>query len=113
MSFLTGLLRSGARPLWRSQADHWSFLFSQIAVYSFVVALVTGVFLFIFFKPSMTGVIYHGSYHKLSGVRMSEAYKSALEISFDVRGGLRGAAQPVSLNAGCLLRRCIRGGLVL
>ena len=88
MSFLTGLLRSGARPLRRSQADHWSFLFSQIAVYSFVVALVTGVFLFIFFKPSMTGVIYHGSYHKLSGVRMSEAYKSALEISFDVRGGL-------------------------
>ena len=88
MSFLTGLLRSGARPLRRSQADHWSFLFSQIAVYSFVVALVTGVFLFIFFKPSMTGVVYHGSYHELSGVRMSEAYKSVLEISFDVRGGL-------------------------
>ena len=88
MSFLTGLLRSGARLLRRSQEDHWSFLFSQIAVYSFVVALVTGVFLFIFFKPSMTGVVYHGSYHELSGVRMSEAYKSVLEISFDVRGGL-------------------------
>jgi ubiquinol-cytochrome c reductase cytochrome b subunit len=87
-SFLAGLLRSGARPLRRSQADHWSFLFSQIAVYSFVVACVTGLFLVFFFKPGMTGVIYHGSYHTLRGVRMSEAYKSTLDISFDVRGGL-------------------------
>jgi ubiquinol-cytochrome c reductase cytochrome b subunit len=88
MSALTGLLRSGTRTLRRSQADHWSFLFSQIALYSFVVALVTGVFLAFFFKPSMTGVIYHGSYHALRGVRMSQAYKSTLDISFDVRGGL-------------------------
>ena len=41
-----------------------------------------------FFRPSMTGVTYHGSYHELNGVRMSEAYKSTLDISFDVRGGL-------------------------
>ncbi|MGH3175012.1 MAG: cytochrome b, partial [Streptosporangiaceae bacterium] len=88
MSFLTGLLRSGARPLRRSPADRWSFLFSQIAVYSFVVACVTGVFLVFFFKPSMTGVTYHGSYHEFNGLRMSEAYKSTLDISFDVRGGL-------------------------
>ncbi len=87
-SFLTGLLRSGARPLRRSQADHWSFLFSQIAVYSFVVACVTGMFLVFFFKPGMTGVIYHGSYHELNGIRMSQAYKSTLDTSFDVRGGL-------------------------
>ncbi len=87
-SFLTGLLRSGARPLRHSQADHWSFLFSQIAVYSFVVACASGVFLVFFFNPSMTGVIYHGSYHELNGVRMSDAYKSTLDISFDVRGGL-------------------------
>ena len=88
MSLLTGLLRSGARLLRRSQADHWSFLFSQIAVYSFVVAFVTGVFLVVFFKPGMTGVTYHGSYHELNGVQMSQAYKSTLDISFDVRGGL-------------------------
>jgi ubiquinol-cytochrome c reductase cytochrome b subunit len=36
----------------------------------------------------MTGVIYHGSYHELNGVRMSEAYTSMLHISFDVRSGL-------------------------
>ena len=87
-SYLTGLLRSGARLLRRSQEDRWSFLFSQIAVYSFVVALVSGVFLVVLFKPGMTSVTYHGSYPQLNGVRMSQAYQSALDISFDVRGGL-------------------------
>jgi ubiquinol-cytochrome c reductase cytochrome b subunit len=77
-----------ARLVRRSQADHWSFLFSQIAVYSFAVAVVTGVLLAVFFKPSMTGVIYHGSYQPLNGVQMSQAYESTLHISFDVRGGL-------------------------
>ena len=87
-SHLTGLLRREARLLRISQEDRWSFLFSQIAVYSFVVALVSGVFLVVFFRPSMTCVTYHGWYHELDGVRMSEAHKSALDISFDVRGGL-------------------------
>jgi ubiquinol-cytochrome c reductase cytochrome b subunit len=74
---------------WRqARADHWSFLFGEIAVYSFVVALVTGVYLAFFFKPSMTGVIYHGSYRVLDGAAMSKAYQSTLDISFDVRGGL-------------------------
>ena len=93
MGLLTGLRRSRgtqtvARLVRRSQADHWSFLFSQIAVYSFAVAVVTGVLLAVFFKPSMTGVIYHGSYQALNGVQMSQAYESTLHISFDVRGGL-------------------------
>jgi ubiquinol-cytochrome c reductase cytochrome b subunit len=36
----------------------------------------------------MTSVVYHGTYSQLRGVRMSEAYASTLNISFDVRGGL-------------------------
>jgi ubiquinol-cytochrome c reductase cytochrome b subunit len=68
--------------------DHWSFLLGEIALYSFVILLLTGTFLTLFFKPSMTDVVYHGSYTKLDGVRMSEAYASTLNISFDVRGGL-------------------------
>ena len=36
----------------------------------------------------MGEVVYHGSYTKLNGIRMSEAYQSTLNISFDVRGGL-------------------------
>ncbi len=68
--------------------DHWSFLLGEIALYSFIILLLTGTFLTLWFKPSMTEVVYHGSYVKLDGVRMSEAYASTLNISFDVRGGL-------------------------
>ena len=68
--------------------DRWAAVFGRIAVYSFLVALVTGIFLLPFFQPSMTPVVYHGSYRKLDGLTMSRAYQSALNISFDVRGGL-------------------------
>ncbi|MBO0890744.1 MAG: cytochrome bc complex cytochrome b subunit [Acidothermales bacterium] len=68
--------------------DHWSFMLGEIALYSFVVLLLTGVFLTFFFKPSMQEVVYHGSYANLDGLRMSEAYKSTIDLSFDVRGGL-------------------------
>jgi ubiquinol-cytochrome c reductase cytochrome b subunit len=68
--------------------DHWSFLLGEIALWSFVILLLTGTFLSLFFVPSMSEVIYHGSYVKLDGIRMSEAYQSTLNISFDVRGGL-------------------------
>ncbi|RVX41501.1 ubiquinol-cytochrome c reductase cytochrome b subunit [Nonomuraea polychroma] len=69
-------------------ANHWTFLLGEIALYAFVVVLVTGVFLTFFFKPSMQEVVYNGAYVPLRGVRMSEAYASTLEISFEVRGGL-------------------------
>jgi len=68
--------------------DHWSFLLGEIALWSFVILLLTGTFLSLFFVPSMNEVVYHGSYVKLNGIRMSEAYQSTLNISFDVRGGL-------------------------
>ncbi len=68
--------------------DHWSFMLGEIALWSFVILLLTGTFLALFFVPSMTEVTYHGSYTKLNGIRMSEAYQSTLKISFDVRGGL-------------------------
>src|SRR5262249_14276011 len=68
--------------------DHWSFLLGEIALYAFAVLLLTGVFLTLFYNPSATDVVYHGSYVPLRGVRMSEAYSSTLHISFDVRGGL-------------------------
>ncbi|MHB1433228.1 MAG: cytochrome bc1 complex cytochrome b subunit [Streptosporangiaceae bacterium] len=68
--------------------DHWTFLLGEIALYCFIILLLTGTFLALFFKPSMTDIVYHGSYVKLDGVHMSEAYASTLNISFDVRGGL-------------------------
>jgi quinol-cytochrome oxidoreductase complex cytochrome b subunit len=68
--------------------DHWSFLLGEIAMYSFAIILVTGVFLTFFFTPSMNEVVYQGTYRPLHGLHMSEAYASALNISTDVRGGL-------------------------
>jgi len=68
--------------------DHWSFMLGEIALWSFVILLLTGTFLALFFVPSMSDTVYHGSYTKLNGISMSEAYASTLKISFDVRGGL-------------------------
>ncbi|GAA5074046.1 ubiquinol-cytochrome c reductase cytochrome b subunit [Thermocatellispora tengchongensis] len=68
--------------------DHWSFLLGEIALYSFIILLLTGTFLTFWFKPSMGHVIYDGPYEPLKGVMVSEAYASSLHISFEVRGGL-------------------------
>jgi ubiquinol-cytochrome c reductase cytochrome b subunit len=68
--------------------DHWSFMLGEITLYSFIILLLTGTFLSLWFRPSQGQVIYDGSYVPLRGLRMSEAYASTLHISFDVRGGL-------------------------
>ncbi len=68
--------------------DHWSFMLGEVALYSFVVILLSGTFLTFFFDPSMTEVEYEGSYLPLNGIPMSVAYHSSLDISFEIRGGL-------------------------
>jgi ubiquinol-cytochrome c reductase cytochrome b subunit len=78
----------GGSLLRKAFPEHWSFLLGELALYSFAVLLLTGVWLTLFFHPSMTEVVYDGSYRPLDGVRMSEASQSTLHISFDVRGGL-------------------------
>ncbi|VVH28698.1 cytochrome b [Corynebacterium diphtheriae] len=67
---------------------HWSFVLGEIALYSFIILLLTGVYLTLFFDPSITKVIYDGAYLPLNGVEMSRAYETALNLSFEVRGGL-------------------------
>jgi ubiquinol-cytochrome c reductase cytochrome b subunit len=68
--------------------DHWSFLLGEVAMYSMIIALITGTFLTLWFVPSMGHITYEGSYVPLKGVGMSEAYASTLDISFEVKGGL-------------------------
>ncbi|MEO3929617.1 ubiquinol-cytochrome c reductase cytochrome b subunit [Micromonosporaceae bacterium B7E4] len=68
--------------------DHWSFLLGEIALFSFIVLLLTGVYLTLFFEPSLREVTYNGSYRPYQNTHMSAAYESSLNISFDVRGGL-------------------------
>ena len=68
--------------------DHWSFLLGEIALYSFVVLVGTGIFLALYYTPGDSQVIYHGPYALLNGEQMSEAYRSVLDLSFNVPAGL-------------------------
>src|SRR6476619_2542613 len=83
-----GLAAMGKKNLRKVFPDHWSFMLGEIALWSFVVLLLSGVFLTLWFRPSMAEVTYQGSYDQMRGISMSEAFASALNISFDVRGGL-------------------------
>ena len=68
--------------------DHWSFMLGEVALWSLVVTIISGTFLTFFFNPSMAHVTYDGAYAPLKGTEMSIAYASALDISFEIRGGL-------------------------
>src|SRR3954471_19274582 len=82
---LAGLAKKQLRKVF---PDHWSFMLGEIALWSFVVLLLSGVFLTLWFTPSMGETTYQGSYAQLRGIQMSEAFASTLRLSFDVRGGL-------------------------
>lgn len=82
------LSTAGRQFLRKAFPDHWSFLLGEIALYSLLVLVLTGVFLSFFFHPGMSELTYTGSYAPLHGVRTSQAYASVLHISFDIRGGL-------------------------
>ena len=83
-----GLAKVSRRYVRKVFPDHWSFMLGEIALWSFVTLLVTGVFLTFWYDPSMAEVEYQGSYDPMRGVEMSAAFASTLDISFDVRGGL-------------------------
>ncbi|HZA60880.1 MAG TPA: cytochrome b N-terminal domain-containing protein, partial [Actinomycetota bacterium] len=85
--------RLGVSPLLKAAMryifpDHWTFLFGEIALYSFIVLVATGVYLTLFFEPSTAEMTYTGSYAPLQGTTVSEAYNSTLRIVFDVPAGL-------------------------
>jgi ubiquinol-cytochrome c reductase cytochrome b subunit len=82
---ISGALKEFGRKIF---PDHWSFLLGEVALYSFIVILLSGTFLTFFFQASMADVVYHGSYVPLKGVDMSAAMSSTLNISFEIRGGL-------------------------
>jgi ubiquinol-cytochrome c reductase cytochrome b subunit len=84
----TGSASFARKALRYAFPDHWSFLLGEVALYAFIVLVATGIYLTLFFEPSTSPTIYHGSYGPLDGLEMSSAYKSVLDISFDVRAGL-------------------------
>ncbi len=83
-----GIARGGRSFLDKVYPDHWSFLLGEIALYSFIVLLATGVFLTFYYIPSQTLVTYHGSYLPLDGQHVTQAYASSVNLSFAVRAGL-------------------------
>ncbi|MCX4551578.1 ubiquinol-cytochrome c reductase cytochrome b subunit [Streptomyces sp. NBC_01387] len=80
-----GLAKANMRKIF---PDHWSFMLGEICLYSFIIIILTGVYLTLFFHPSMNEVVYDGPYVPLQGIRVSEAFASTMNISFGVRGGL-------------------------
>ncbi|MGH3445021.1 MAG: cytochrome bc1 complex cytochrome b subunit, partial [Nocardioidaceae bacterium] len=84
----TGLASLSKTQIRKVFPDHWSFMLGEIALWSFVVLLITGTFLTLWFHPSSAETVYNGSYDNLRGIKMSDAYASTLHISFDIRGGM-------------------------
>lgn len=82
---ISGLVKELGRKIF---PDHWSFMLGEIALWSFVVVLISGTFLTFFFQASMTETHYTGAYEPMRGIAMSAALESSLHISFDLRGGL-------------------------
>jgi ubiquinol-cytochrome c reductase cytochrome b subunit len=85
--------RSGSAPLLRKTLrylfpDHWSFLLGEVALYAFVVLVATGTYLALFYDDSTSKVVYHGPYEPLRGQEMTHAYRSVLDLSTTVKGGL-------------------------
>jgi len=82
---MSGLVKEVGRKIF---PDHWSFMLGEVALYSFIVILLSGTFLTFFYQASMVEVEYDGSYAPLKGIEMSAAMASTLDLSFDIRGGL-------------------------
>jgi len=85
--------RSGTAPLLRKTLrylfpDHWSFLLGEVALYSFVILVATGIYLTLFYENSTAHVVYHGPYVPLQGQEMTQAYRSVLDLSTTVKAGL-------------------------
>ena len=82
---LSGFVKELGRKIF---PDHWSFMLGEIALWSFVVILLSGTFLTFFFQASQVDTHYAGSFIPMRGVEMSAALDSTLRLSFDIRGGL-------------------------
>ena len=82
---LASVARSGMRKVF---PDHWSFLLGEIALFCFVVLVLTGTFLTFFYVPSTAEVTYDGPYAAMQGREVSAAYDSVLTLSFEVKAGL-------------------------
>jgi ubiquinol-cytochrome c reductase cytochrome b subunit len=85
--------RTAAAPLMRKALrylfpDHWSFLLGEVALNAFLILILTGIYLALFYEPSTAKTVYHGPYVPLDGQTMSAAFKSVVDISLSHKAGL-------------------------
>jgi quinol---cytochrome-c reductase cytochrome b subunit len=82
---IAGIVRTGLRKVF---PDHWSFLLGEIALFCFVILVVTGTYLTFFYVPDARPTQYNGPYAPLQGAQVSAAFDSVMRLSFEVRAGL-------------------------
>ncbi|WP_341251622.1 cytochrome b [Euzebya pacifica] len=67
---------------------NWSFLLGEVAMISFAVLVLTGIFLTLFFRPAVDPVVYTGANEFFADVELPAAFESVVRLSTDVPGGL-------------------------
>lgn len=65
-----------------------SFLLGEIALFSFVIIVLTGIFLGTFYEPSTSKVAYQGAVAQYQGQEMPASFVSVLHITYDVAFGM-------------------------
>lgn len=76
------------RMLDRLFPTHWSFLLGEVALFSFVAVVLSGVYLACFYRAGIGPAAYHGSLAPFEGRALPQAFASVLELSHDVAFGL-------------------------
>ncbi len=84
----TGLAQLGRTVLRKLFPDDWTFLLGEVALFCFVILLLTGTFLTFFYTPDSRPTTYAGPYPPLDGTEMSAAFASVMRLSFEVKAGL-------------------------
>ena len=81
-------LDSGRTFLGKAFPAEDSFLLGEVALFCFLLLVLTGMFLGMFFEPSTSDVEYDGSVAEYQGEELPASYVSVLYITYDVPFGM-------------------------
>ncbi|MBS3761171.1 MAG: cytochrome bc complex cytochrome b subunit [Halodesulfurarchaeum sp.] len=65
-----------------------SFLLGEVALFSFVTIVLTGIFLGVFYEPSTADVLYQGVVDQFQGEELPASFVSVLHITYGVPFGM-------------------------
>lgn len=65
-----------------------SFLLGEVAIFSFVIVVLSGIFLGTFYEPSSADVAYQGAVSQFQGEQMPAAFVSVLNITYGIPFGM-------------------------